>query len=191
MVMVLLFCTIIRLQARPVYFENTVRQDTSIQTLMSNRVRLLINISAKQDINLYYISLMEGLYNGANELLDFETAKGNNMGVMRQAGLFRQFNTERKKYFLPFLKAGYQKPVINQSFSFAAKAALANFSKFDFCKYHTDNAIAVGMLIEYYENMDQVSVAFVSFSQNEKLKALSWDIIRKQNKIFDLLKAQQ
>jgi hypothetical protein len=69
MVMVLLFCTIIRLQARPVYFENTVRQDTSIQTLMSNRVRLLINISAKQDINLYYISLMEGLYNGANELL--------------------------------------------------------------------------------------------------------------------------
>lgn len=190
-VMALLVCSVLRLQARPVYFEYTARQDSSLQTLVSNRSRLLINISAKQDINLYYINLMDGLYDGVNDLLDFETGKGNNMGVMRQSGQFRQFNNERKKYLLTFLKGEHQKPVIDRNFCMASKAALANFRKIDFYKYHTDNAITVGMLIEYYENMDQISVAFVSFSQNEKLKALSWDIIRKQNKIIDLLKAQQ
>jgi hypothetical protein len=190
-VMALLLCSVLRLQARPAYFGNTVWQDSSVQTLVSNRSRLLISIPAKQDINLYYISLMEGLYDGANELLDFEKAKGNNIGVMRQAGIFRQFNTERKKYLQTFLNGGDQKPVFNRNFRVASKAALSNFGKIDFYKYRTNNEITVGMLIEYYENMDQISVAFVSFSQNEKLKALSWDIIRKQNKIIDLLKAQQ
>jgi hypothetical protein len=158
-----------------------------MQKLVDKRIESLMNISPKQDIDLYYINLMNGLYDGANELLDFETNKGNNTGLLKQAGLFRQFHTERKTELSSFFKSGYRGTAIDSRFIEAAKAALSNFYKIHYGKYRDDNEMTTKILTAYYENMDQISVAFVSFSKNEKLKALSWDIIRKQNNLIELL----
>ena len=170
-------------------FKNiATQQDSSVQIIVNKRIGTLTRISTKRSLDTYYINLMEGLYDGVNELLDFESEKGNTNGVMRQAGLFRQFNTERKKYLSAFLKRNPKSTVIDNRFAGAAKAALSNFAKIDFHKYQNRDELITQILIEYYESMDQIDVAFVSFGQNEKLKALSWDIINKQNKIVGLLK---
>lgn len=187
----LLVCTLISAEGSPVHFvfgNWRIRQDSSIKALVHKRVQLLAEISPKHGINNYYIDLMDGLYDGANELIDFETRKGDTIGVLHEAELFRKFHNERKKYFSAFLEKESNKTAIDRQFREDVKSVLSNFRKIDFNKYHADNEMISQLLIAYYENMDQISIAYVSLSHNEKLKALSWDIIRKQNKIIDLLK---
>ena len=192
MAMTLLFCMAFTAKARPICreFRNfPTGQDSSIRDLINKRVQLLTEISVDQGIDTYYICLMNSLYDGVNEVLDFETRIGDTIGLMHQAGLFRRFHMERKNNLSAFLKKESKKPVIDNRFSEVVKAILVKFREFSLTKYHADSEMITQILITYYENMDQISVAFVSCSQNEKLKALSWDIIRKQNKIIGLMKA--
>lgn len=192
MAMTLLFCMAFTAKARPTCreFRNLpVRQDSSIRDLVNKRIQLITKISVNQGIDTYYIRLMNSLYDGVNEVLDFETRVGDTIGLMRQAGLFRRFHMARKIDLSAFLEKESKKPVIGDRFSEAVKAVLFKFREISFNRYHAGSEIITQILITYYENMDQISVAFVSFGQNEKLKALSWDIIRKQNKIIGLLKA--
>ncbi|HEK18964.1 hypothetical protein [Mucilaginibacter sp.] len=162
--------------------------DTSLKVVVANSLRQINTIPAQTGIDSYYAHLMIFLYQGANAVIKIQTEKIGNKGILVQAALFTRFHSQMQNQLLPFLKEKNKAKPPGAAFLSAVKASLAHFDQINYQQSPEPEKLTAILLVEIYENMDQISAAYANLSQNEPLKAISWDIVRKNNGLIDLLK---
>ena len=78
--------------------------------------------------------------------------------------------------------------IVNDQFLNAFKGVIQNFQKLNVAAYVNNDHEFADMLIEFYENMDQLTIAEVSFGDDKGLKDICWKTVMTQNKKIQELK---
>ncbi|HEK20151.1 MAG: hypothetical protein C0191_00485 [Mucilaginibacter sp.] len=170
------------------YSNNFQSADSALHKLLRARVVKFKAIPVEIGTDNYYVKLMLALYDGANDLVKFQMKNGPSDSLSQQSVLFQQFHSQMSNRFAGFLSVKFKGTTVDRRFKSIVDAAVQHFSRFDHQSQGISKSLLAAVLIEFYENMDQISVAFVSVGQNERLKQLAWDSIKKQNKLIELLK---
>ncbi|NHA05617.1 hypothetical protein G7092_17530 [Mucilaginibacter sp. HC2] len=165
--------------------------DTSISKLLQTRISTFKAIPVENGTDNYYVKLMLALYDGANDMIKMQAGKISDTNVSQQSLLFQRFHDQMSNRYVAFLAVKSHESRVNPRFKAMADVALQHFSRFEFQQNQTSSSLLTALLIEFYENMDQISVAFISMGESERLKKLAWDSIKKQNALIDLLNKRQ
>ncbi|MFA6084834.1 hypothetical protein [Mucilaginibacter sp.] len=172
----------------PLKSNNFQSVDSSLSKLLSARVAKFKAIPVESGTDNYYIKLMLALYDGANDMVKFQIRNGQSNSLSQQSALFQRFHSQMSNRFVGFMSVRSKETTVDARFKLTVDAALQHFSRFNHQPNIKSGNPLAAVLIEFYENMDQISVAFVSMGQSEQLKELAWDSIKKQNKLIELLK---
>ncbi|MES2376755.1 MAG: hypothetical protein V4553_09260 [Bacteroidota bacterium] len=172
----------------PIDKTNFQSVDSSLTKLLSAHLAKFQTIPVESGTDNYYVKLMLALYDGANDMVKFQIRNEPSDRLSQQSALFQQFHSQMSSRFVGFLAIKSNETIVDARFKLTVDAALQHFSRFDHQPHKTSGNLLAAVLIEFYENMDQISVAFISRGQSEQLKQLAWDSIKKQNNLIELLK---
>lgn len=184
---VLFACVIYGSTSANSYWE-TIPADSVMAKLLKARIASLKSIPVNTGTDHYYVRLMQSLYEGANELIKAQVANGNAIINSEQSESLQKYHNQMNTRFAGFMAVKSQGTPVSPRFKMMSEAALQHFSRFEFQRYQKKNTLLPALLIEFYENMDQLSVAFVSAGVSKRLKELAWETVEKQNNLIDLLK---
>ncbi|PAW95328.1 hypothetical protein CKK33_18195 [Mucilaginibacter sp. MD40] len=172
----------------PLRSNNIQSVDSSLSKLLNARVAKFKAIPVESGTDNYYVKLMLALYDGANDMVKFQIRNGPSNSLAQQSALFQRFHSQMSNRFVGFLSVKSKETTVDARFKLTVDAALQHFSRFNYQPNIKAGKLLAAVLIEFYENMDQISIAFVSMGKSEQLKQLAWDSIKKQNKLVELLK---
>jgi hypothetical protein len=187
----LMFVTLITIQhtvqAAKITIDTHQVQSSRLKAVIIKKITELKQIAPEGQTADYYVALMYCLYQGANEVAQTEATYGKNKRFIDLAGSFINYHTQMMALLEPYRnKKPKQLHEVDAKFGLMVKGAITNFNKIVYPP-EIDQAFTK-VMVEYYENMDQVIIAFTSFGKGANLKALSWKIIAEQNVLIDRLK---
>jgi hypothetical protein len=165
--------------------------DSSLRTLLQAKIAKVKAIKAADGTDKYYVKLMLALYNGANDMIRLQTNKGSSGSLTKRSLLIEKFHKEMSHRYTVYLSVKSPENQIDPRFKTIANAALEHFSRFPFERHRKSSVLLSALMVEFYENMDQISVAFVAVGKCENLKRLAWESIEKQNKLIELLRTRE
>jgi hypothetical protein len=162
--------------------------DSPLCEMFHTHIVKLKAIPLKHNTDDYYVRLMLALYHGASDMV--RTHKNKNSGDKAAVNCIslEQYHRRMKGRFLNYMALSSKGKTVDRQFKSMADAALQHFSQFNCRSFKGSKRSLELVLIEFYENMDQISVAFVSKGSNVKIKQLAWESIKKQNQLIDILK---
>ncbi|QTE35423.1 hypothetical protein J3L18_20020 [Mucilaginibacter gossypii] len=124
----------------------------------------------------YYVKLMLALYDGANEIVQYQIRNGQSNSVSQQSALFHRFHSQISNHFVCFMSVKSKEKTVDARINLTVEASFTTFQQVNHRPNIKSSNLLAAVLIEFYENMNRIRMDLVSIG---KVKAFCRSHLRK------------